>query len=108
LQARDGRTRSRGNNRQVPGIEPALDLENPYEVIMQNLSRRCLTAIDDLPLLIMSEFDEQPGLRLTFGQTTRLWDLSAEDCRDVLAYLVGSGLLRRASDGQYCRAGRSA
>lgn len=75
---------------------------------MQNLSRRYLMAIDDLPLLIMSEFDEQPGLRLTFAQTRRLWDVLAEDCRDVLAYLVGNGLLRRTSDGQYCRAGRSA
>jgi hypothetical protein len=71
---------------------------------MKNLSRRYLTAADNLPLLIMSEFDEQPGLHLTFAQVRRLWDLSEPQCHDVLKYLITEGLLRRAADRQYCRA----
>ena len=71
---------------------------------MKNLSRRDVTAVDKLPLLIMSEFDEQPGLHLTFAQVRRLWDLSERQCRDVLRYLIAEGLLRRAADRQYCRA----
>ena len=71
---------------------------------MLSLSRRYVTAVDSLPLLILSEFDDQPGVRLTFAQVRRLWDLSEAQCRDVLAYLVGQGLLRRCADRQYCRA----
>ena len=71
---------------------------------MLSLSRRYMTAVDTLPLLIMTEFDEQPGLRLTFAQVRRLWDLSEAQCRDVLGYLVGQGLLRRGPGAQYCRA----
>ena len=72
---------------------------------MKNLSRRYQTAVDNLPLLIMIEFDEQPALRLTFAQVRRLWDLSETQCRDVLTYLVGQGLLRCDANRQYCRAG---
>ena len=71
---------------------------------MKNLSRRNVAAVDNLPLLIMSEFDEQPGLHLTFAQVRRLWDLSEPQCRDVLKYLIAEGLLRRGADRQYCRA----
>jgi hypothetical protein len=70
---------------------------------MKSLSRRYMTAVDDLPLLILVAFDEQPGMRLTFAQIRRLWNLSEAQCRDVLAYLVGQGLLRCAADHQYCR-----
>ena len=69
---------------------------------MACLSRHYTTAVDDLPLRILSEFEEQPGLRLTFLQARRLWDLSESECRDALAYLVRSGLLRRDASGQYC------
>jgi DNA-binding GntR family transcriptional regulator len=73
---------------------------------MACLSRRYTTALDELPLRILSEFDEQPGLRLTFAQVRRLWDVSEVDCREALTYLVRSGLLGRDPAGQYCIPGR--
>ena len=69
---------------------------------MACLSRHYTTAIDDLPMRILSEFEDQPGLRLTFSQARRLWDLPESTCRDALAYLVRCRLLRRDARGQYC------
>jgi len=71
-------------------------------VTMQTLSRRYLTSIDDLALLILNEFEEQPGLRLTRPQIRRLWNLSERTCSEVLAYLVSSRSLRLTADEQYC------
>ena len=69
---------------------------------MPTLSRQYVTAVDDLSLLIMREFDEQPGLRLTCAQIRRVWNLSERTCRDVVEYLVTIGLLRVTADEQYC------
>ena len=69
---------------------------------MACLSRHYNVAIDDLPLRMLLEFENQPGLRLTFSQARGLWDLPEADCRDALAYLVGSRLLRRDAHGRYC------
>ena len=71
-------------------------------VAMQTLSRNYVTSVDDLPLRIMSEFDEQPGLRLTGAQIRRLWNLSERTCWEVMGYLVGNGLLAVTTDGRYC------
>ena len=62
-----------------------------------------VTAVDDLPWLIAAEFDEQPGLRLTFPQVRRMWGLTDDECRRVLDYLVTAGQLVRQND----RYGRS-
>ena len=72
---------------------------------MASLSRRYTTALDELPLRILSEFDEQPGLRLTLAQVRRLWDASEVECLEALTYLVRSGLLGRDPAGQYCLPG---
>lgn len=69
---------------------------------MPRLSRHYTTALDDLPVRILSEFDEQPGLRLTFSQIRRLWDAPEVECAEALTYLIGIGLLRRDVDGRYC------
>ena len=71
---------------------------------MAFLSRHYTVALDDLPRRILSEWDDQPGLRLTFSQARRLWDLPESRCRDALACLVRSGLLRRDAGGRYCLA----
>jgi hypothetical protein len=55
-------------------------------------------AVDDLPSLIAAEFDEQPGLRLTFPQVRRMWGLTDEECRHVLQYLITTGHLVRDGD----------
>lgn len=69
---------------------------------MARLSRQYATALDDLPVRILSEFDDQPGLRLTFSQIRRLWDVPETECEEALAYLTRIGLLRRNADGRYC------
>ena len=71
---------------------------------MACLSRHYTTAPDDLPVRILWEFDDQPGLRLTFAQIRRLWDLPESECRNALSYLTRSGLLRCDPNGQYCLA----
>ena len=68
---------------------------------MPCLSRHYQTALNDLPVRILSEFDGQPGLTLTFSQVRRLWDLPETECREALAYLMSAGLLVQRADGQY-------
>lgn len=70
---------------------------------MNRLARHPVAAVDDLPWVIASEFDEQPGLRLTFHQVRRLWGLSATECQNILDYLVTSGTLVFDADDRYCR-----
>jgi len=50
---------------------------------------------------IRGEFLEMPGLRLTFQQACRLWDLNAGDCRAVLERLAAEGFIHVAGDGAY-------
>lgn len=71
---------------------------------MACLSRQYTTALNDLPVRILCEFDEQPGLRLTFSQIRRLWDAPEGECREALAYLLSTELLRRDANGRYCLA----
>ena len=70
---------------------------------MACLGRHYTTALDDLPVHILSEFDD-PGLRLTCSQIRRLLDRPEFECREALDYLTRSGLLRRNPRGQYCLA----
>jgi hypothetical protein len=69
---------------------------------MARLSRHYTTALDDLPVRILSEFDDQPGLQLTLSQVRRLWDVPEIECQEALDYLTGVGLLRRNVTGRYC------
>jgi len=57
-----------------------------------------VVGVDDLPWIIAADFDEQPGLRLTFPQVTVMWGLSTAECENVLTYLVGTGELLREND----------
>ncbi len=52
---------------------------------------------------VRAEYDEMPGLSLTFAQAIRLWNLDASICAQVLENLVRNGFLR-LSDGRYLRA----
>jgi hypothetical protein len=69
---------------------------------MARLSRQYTTELDDLPARILSEFDDLPGLQLTFSQVRRLWDVPEIECQEALDYLTGIGLLRRNVNGRYC------
>ena len=57
--------------------------------------------------LIQMEYAEMPGLRLTFYQARRLWNLSDELCQRALAALTASGFLARRADGAFVRSGSS-
>ena len=49
--------------------------------------------LDELACRIEAEFREMPGMRLTFAQTMRLWNLSRDQCTRVLDYLTSLGAL---------------
>lgn len=52
---------------------------------------------------IQGEFREDPGLRLTFSQAVRYFDLDPRLCSAVLTDLVASGFLRRTPTDQFVR-----
>ena len=54
---------------------------------------------------IRSDFNEMPGLELTIGQGVRLWNLGADDCRNVLDALVDAGFLQWTARRTIVRAG---
>jgi hypothetical protein len=53
--------------------------------------------------LMRMEYAEIPGLKLTFWQAQRLWNLSGEQCARALAALTASGFLAQTRDGAYIR-----
>jgi len=57
--------------------------------------------------LIQSEYEQTPGLRVTFWQAQRLWNLSNELCDRALSALVRTKFLVPASDGTYVRRAES-
>jgi hypothetical protein len=52
---------------------------------------------------VREAFLQQPGLRLTRAQASRLWDLDERSCARVLDSLVDTRFLSRAADGRYFR-----
>ena len=50
---------------------------------------------------IRSEFFEMPGLKLTFQQACRLWNLSAGSCREALDALRDEGFLYQTPSGAF-------
>jgi len=50
---------------------------------------------------IRGEYREMPGLRLTFTQACRLWQLDGPTCHQVLEKLLGERFLQRTPDGSY-------
>ena len=64
-----------------------------------------VTRLEDLAWLVQSEFAEMPGMRLTFAQAKRLWNLSHADCDSVLHYLVSAGQLTRDEHDRFGRSG---
>jgi hypothetical protein len=50
---------------------------------------------------VRGEFYEMPGLRLTFAQACRLWQMDAGTCDAVLAALIQERVLHKTRDGHY-------
>ena len=61
------------------------------------------TPIDSLVDRIRAEYIEQPGLRLTEAQASRLWRLDERTTRYALAELTTAEFLSRSDDGRYAR-----
>jgi hypothetical protein len=59
--------------------------------------------VQDAAELIRLEYAEMPGLRLTFWQAQRLWNLADELCDRALNTLISQGFLMRTHDGRYTR-----
>jgi DNA-binding IclR family transcriptional regulator len=57
----------------------------------------------DIARLIDAEFGEMPGMRLTAPQIRRLWNLSEQECHQVLQHLCQEGLLTQDPWGRYRR-----
>ena len=56
---------------------------------------------DHLLARIRAEYDEMPGLRVTFSQACRLWQLDDTTCRAVLEQLVVERFLYCTPGGAY-------
>jgi hypothetical protein len=50
---------------------------------------------------IRGEYREMPGLRLTFAQARRMWQMDADTCTVVLQTLVGEEFLIERQDGTF-------
>ena len=55
---------------------------------------------------VRGEFREMPGLRLTFAQACRLWQLDPTICEVVLERLTRAGELLQTRQGYYVAAPR--
>ena len=55
---------------------------------------------------VRGEFREMPGLRLTFAQACRLWQMDPTTCGMVLERLTRDGALLRTRQGHYIAAPR--
>ena len=71
--------------------------------MLKTSPRKADRRIEDVAWLIDAEYKEMPGMRLTFDQVRRLWNLSGDDCGKVLEYMVRSGRLVMDRDDRYCR-----
>ena len=60
-----------------------------------------MDAFELLATRIRSEYREMPGLRLTFPQACRLWQMEPHTCEAVLSTLIDERFLRRTPDGAY-------
>ena len=55
---------------------------------------------------VRGEFGEMPGLRLTFAQACRLWQMDPTTCGVVLERLTRDGVLLQTRQGHYIAAPR--
>jgi hypothetical protein len=60
-----------------------------------------MSPLDSLVARIRGEYREMPGLRLTFAQACRLWQVDASTCEAVLHTLLKEHFLTRTKDGAF-------
>jgi len=62
-----------------------------------------VTNTSRLGSIISAEFNEMPGMRLTFAQVCRMWTLTRAEAQAVIGSLVERGLLAVDDSGRVCR-----
>jgi hypothetical protein len=60
-----------------------------------------MSPLESLVARIRGEYREMPGLRLTFAQACRLWQVDPPTCEMLLEQLVRETFLRKTLDGTY-------
>ena len=50
---------------------------------------------------VRGEYHEMPGLRLTVGEASRLWQMPREACETILSALVEQRMLVRTKGGAF-------
>jgi hypothetical protein len=60
-----------------------------------------MSPLESLVARIRGEYREMPGLRLTFAQACRLWQVDASTCEAVLHTLLKEDFLTRTKDGAF-------
>ncbi len=90
-----------GELRPMVGARPSF--ENRLLAPFPSVERRNRVSRDLLVRRVRSEFDEMPGLRLTFAQAKLLFGLEGGCCQRILSFLAESGYLARTRDGRYGR-----
>ena len=63
-----------------------------------------MPTFESLVARVRGEYHEMPGLRLTFRQACRLWQIDASTCQMLLEQLVRDGFLYRTDKGAYLAA----
>jgi hypothetical protein len=78
---------------------PALSIIEPRPTLPLGVAPTFNTLVER----IRAEYIEQPGLRLTEAQASRLWRLDEPTTRHALTLLTGVSFLQRSEDGRYAR-----
>ena len=78
---------------------PALSTTEPRPTLPSGAAPTLNTLVER----IRAEYIEQPGLRLTEAQASRLWRLDEPTTRYALHELTGASFLQRSEDGRYAR-----
>lgn len=73
----------------------------PLSITSLNYRRTTVPARQDLTERVRCEFVEMRGFSPTVEQAARLFQLGAEECRDILKRLVDEGFLRHMPDGRF-------
>ena len=62
---------------------------------------RRMPPLESLVSRVRGEYREMPGLRLTFAQACRLWQVDASTCETLLEQLVREAFLYKTDTGAY-------
>lgn len=73
----------------------------PLSITSLNYRRTNVPARSDIAERVRCEFVEMRGFSPTVEQAARLFQLKAEECREILKGLVDEGFLRHTPDGRF-------